>query len=409
MLVTMKIHTRLLLAVLFSGAALLAADQTKLGQGNGTAMEIGPSSPQVKQAMRTLLKNVRAIRDETLRKATLDAIQNPETCVAHRAHVKEVVRASILVRLKEEGLLADDADAEAGIFPPLKNDGGDCPHLPLTLDSAPGSAFSGHHSYPGGLAAHESFNLQSAINFAALYRKQYGKDVRINQDWVIGAPAWHDWAKTMVFQWNADGRIFDEFNFGGRGQTDNYGAPGDSRTGAHHILGLAETMARGLAPGLVITQASAHAAPTLGNEYKVVNWLRAAALIARIDPAAKGYLVIDKAGHWRLPPLNHLWDGLDLNVNRQTNFLVEYQIHNLSDADFVESIPAVTNAELLLKTVAKQFGFNPDDAANYNNKFRNVALAWIGPERLSLLYSAYGLERVAQEIRLFTARNSKKY
>ncbi len=157
----------------------------------------------------------------------------------------------------------------------------------------------------------------------------------------------------------------------------------------------------------MITQASAHAAPTLGNEYKVVNWLRAAALIARIDPVAKGYLAIDKNGRWRLPALNHLSNGLDLNANGQTNFIVEYQIHNLSDADFVESIPAVANAELLLKTIAKQFGFNPEDTANYNNKFRNVVLAWIGPERLSFLYSSYGLERVVQEINLFTRRNSK--
>jgi hypothetical protein len=243
------------------------------------------------------------------------------------------------------------------------------------------------------------------MNFAALYRKLYGKDVLINQDWVIGAPAWHDWAKTLVFQWNADGGVFDEFNFGGNGRNDNYVAPGDSRTGAHHILGLAETMARGLAPGLVITQASAHAAPTLGNEYKVVNWLRAAALIARIDPAAKGYLVIDKNGQWRLPPLNHLWDGLDLNQNGQTNFLLEYQIHNLSDADFVESIPAVNNADLLLKTVAKQFGYDPAETATYNNNFRNVVLALVGPERLSFLYSSHGLERVVQEINSLKVRH----
>ncbi len=222
--------------------ALLAADQTKLGQGNQTAMEIGPSSPRVQQAIRKLSKNVLSIRDPSLRHATWDAIHNPLTCVAHRAHVTQVMKAAILLRLKEEGLLPDGQAAEAGIFPPLKNDGGECPQLPQTLDAAPGSSFGSHHSYPGGLAVHESFNLQSAINFAALYRKQYGKYVLINQDWVVGAPAWHDWAKTMVFQWNADGTLFDEFNFGGRGQTDNYGSPGDSRTAAHHILGLAETM-----------------------------------------------------------------------------------------------------------------------------------------------------------------------
>jgi hypothetical protein len=50
-------------------------------------------------------------------------------------------------------------------------------------------------------------------------------------------------------------------NFGGNGKTDNYGATGDSTTGGHHIIGLAEAMKRGLSPDFVITQASAHSAP----------------------------------------------------------------------------------------------------------------------------------------------------
>ena len=54
----------------------------------------------------------------------------------------------------------------------------------------------------------------------------------------------------MVFQWNADGTEFSELNFGGIGQTDIYGTVGDSRTRAHHILGLAEAMARGMAQRL---------------------------------------------------------------------------------------------------------------------------------------------------------------
>jgi hypothetical protein len=388
---------RTLLLAGFCGT-LLAADQTKIGEGNALALKTGQASPVVRASMQLILRNVRQIHDAPLRKATLDAISNPATCVAHRARVTDDVKTSILMKLKEEGLLPEGGDAQAGIFPPVKNDGSACPHLPLSLSAAPGSGFGGHHSYPGGLAVHEAFNLQSALNFAAVYHSQYGKDVLINQDFLIGATAWHDWAKTMVLQWNAEGDEFSEFNFGGAGRVDNYGAPGDSRTAAHHILGLAETMARGLPPGLVITQASSHSAPTLGNEFKVVNWLRAAAIMARIDPAAKGYLVIDKDGHWRLPPLNHLWDGLDLNKNGQTNLLLEYQIHNLSDADFVESMPAMSTAELLLRTVAKQFGYDGAEKATYNNKFRNVVLARIGSERLALLYSSYGLKAVEKEI-----------
>jgi len=42
------------------------------------------------------------------------------------------------------------------------------------------------------------------------------------------------------FQWNAVGSEFTELNFGGTGTNDNNGAPGDSRTGGHHIMGVAE-------------------------------------------------------------------------------------------------------------------------------------------------------------------------
>ena len=125
---------------------------------------------------------------------------------------------------------------------------------------------------------------------------------------IVGAPVWHDWAKSIVFQWNADGTEFQELNFGGNGVTDSYGAAGNSKTGGHHIMSVAEAMVRGFSPAFVITQACAHSAPTSGNEYKVVNWVRAAAILAQIDPVQAGYLVLDGQGHLRLPVLRKLGD-----------------------------------------------------------------------------------------------------
>src|SRR5215475_6858761 len=77
---------------------------------------------------------------------------------------------------------------------------------------------------------------QSDINFADLYRGSYGSNgahdlpvvkgekkqsnVFIDQDLILAAPMWHDWANTMVFQWNADGSEFTELNFGGTGAND---------------------------------------------------------------------------------------------------------------------------------------------------------------------------------------------
>lgn len=407
-------------AVMLTGISAKAADQTQLGAGNARAQQIGSASPLVQSAVALLERNAQQIEDAQLRAATLDSFLNPNSCIRHRVNVTDAIKNQIIATLTAQNLV-NPADAasitgglKAGIFPPVVNDGTACPMLPLTFKATPGSNFGGHHSYPGGLAVHESFNDQSSINFADTYRGEYGSlgehhlpvtrgaqrsgDVRINQDVILAAPIWHDWGKMMVFQWNGDGTEFTELNFGGSGTNDNFGAPGDSRTGGHHIISIAETMARGLPPLLVITQASAHSAPSLGNEFKVVNWLRAAAIMAQVDPVAKGYLVVDGSGHLRLPPLAALGAGVNLPAAGQTNLLVEYQIHNLSDADFVNSIPAVTQVQVLLQQIAPGFGYDPADVARYNNFFRNVVLSYLSPERLMMLYDKNGLEELVEEV-----------
>jgi len=407
-------------AVMLTGISAEAADQTQLGAGNARAQQIGSASPLVQSAVALLERNAQQIEDAQLRAATLDSFLNPNSCIRHRVNVTDAVKNQIIATLTAQNLV-NPADAasitgglKAGIFPPVVNDGTACPMLPLTFKATPGSNFGGHHSYPGGLAVHESFNDQSSINFADTYRGEYGSlgehhlpvtrgaqrsgDVRINQDVILAAPIWHDWGKMMVFQWNGDGTEFTELNFGGSGTNDNFGAPGDSRTGGHHIISIAETMARGLPPLLVITQASAHSAPSLSNEFKVVNWLRAAAIMAQVDPVAKGYLVVDGSGHLRLPPLAALGAGVNLPAAGQSNLLVEYQIHNLSDADFVNSIPAVTQVQVLLQQIAPGFGYDPADVARYNNFFRNVVLSYLSPERLMMLYDKNGLEELVEEV-----------
>src|SRR5258708_5860231 len=129
----------------------------------------------------------------------------------------------------------------------------------------------------------------------------------------------------MVFQWNSDGSEFRELSFGGNGQTDNYGAPGNSKTGAHHMISAAEAMKRGLPPDLVIAQVSAHSHTIPDNEFKVVNWLHTAAILAQIDPVARGYLSRDAQGRLRLPPLRHLGEvNLNAASPSQTNTLAEY-------------------------------------------------------------------------------------
>jgi hypothetical protein len=391
---------------------------------NEKALAIAAPSPLVKTSKAYITARIGEIRDATIRDATADAIGNVATCVAHRAGLDDAAKAKILADLKAAGLVDPEDDGKfpggllAGIFPPVKDEASACPHLPQAFDSAPGSVFGGHHSYPGGLAVHEALNLESDINLANLYRRHYGNTgangmpevmaagtadptaasagVAIDQDVILAAPMWHDWGKTIVFQWNEDGSELPELNIGGNGKTDIFGGPGTSKTGAHHIIGVAETMKRGLPPILVIAQASAHEAPYGKNEALVANWLRAAAIIARIDPVAKGYLMKDAAGRDRLPPVKKL--GQEVMLPTQGYILAEYVLHHLSDADYTFSGPAVVDADALLVALAPKFGVDPARKSDFNLKFRNPVLAWLSAERLQMIYAAGGLDAVATEI-----------
>jgi hypothetical protein len=417
----------------FGAARAYAVDQAVPGAGNAAAAQLAGASALVSSARRFIAGRIAQIGDTTLRTNVHELVENRLVCIRHRANETAASKQAIVDALAAAGLYAA-ADAAAfpggalaGVLPPVLDAGSGCPHLPQPFYSAPGSVFGGHHSYPGGLPIHESFNDLSDTSFAANYRRVYGHpgpgglpviaaadgdhdaddrvDVDIDQSIILAAPLLHDWGKPIVFQWNTDGTEFAEFSFGGNGATDNFGAAGDSRTGAHHIIGVAESMARGLDPKFVITQASAHSNPTSGNEYKVVNWLRAAAIIAGIDPVAKGYLRLDGAGHLRLPAVQRLGDvDLAAATPSQVNAPVEYQLHNLSDADFTQTGPAVSVAQILLARLAPEFGFDPTDAARYNTKYRNVALSHLSAERLHMLYTSGGLEAVRGQLAKLRAR-----
>ena len=414
----------LMLALLARGEPAWCADQTRPGDGNATAAAIASKSPMVNSAFAFLKAQAAKITDVHARAATLDAIGNRETCIAHRSRLDAAAKARIVSQLLAAGLL-DHADgaafpaASSRVFPPVHDDGSKCPHLPQPFNSAPGSSFGSHHSYPGGLAIHEAFNETTAISLARDYRTFYGhrdraglstidtafdpahSDISIDEDVIIAAPIWHDWAKTIVYQWNLDGTEFQELTIGGNGATDNYGAAGNSKTGAHHILGLAEAIAREMPRRFVIAEACAHSAPVLGAEYKVVNWIRAAAIIARVDPVARGYLRIDADRKLRLAEVRDIVSIGD--DPKQADMTAEDAIHNLSDANFNLALPAIAKVNSGLRALAPKFGYAPDDPATYNNLFRNPVMSYLTAERLFIVMTNEGLPGLEREVRNLVA------
>jgi hypothetical protein len=375
-------------------ACAIPAHAASPGSGNRLAGSTARASPLVTSARHDLRLLAERLRDPALRRATIDAVENPATCIRHRAHLDPAAAGAIVDRLVAAHLLGDpagppDAATRAAlidaVFPPVRDADGDCPHLPQPFYAAPGSDNAGHHRWPGGLAVHTAFNAQIALALADAHVHQ--TRLHLDRDALIAAPLWHDWAKTLVFQWHADGREFDEVRLGGQGTVDNHGQPGDSRTGAHHILGLAEAMARGLSPSQVLIQACAHAAPTAGQAYKVVNWLHAAALIARIDPVARGYLRVDPQGQLALGP----WGA-------------ECLIHFQSDQNWVMEEIAADRSDSVLAALARGFGYDPADAARYRTAYRNVVLSQLGADHIALRNERGGLAAVAADLRRLRRR-----
>jgi hypothetical protein len=177
--------------------------------------------------------------------------------------------------------------------------------------STPGSVDGSHHAYPGGLATHEYFNASMSDAFAKTYDAHYfGGRPNVDRDTIIGAALYHDIMKTAVFQWRDDGSLLDEATIAG--------------TGAHHILSGAEAIVHGRTPRFVIALLSAHAAPSLGDEKQVIDWARAAAIVADVDPVKYGLLKPDGSGY-KLAELP----------------LLESFINNLSDHDYVLSVHAM--------------------------------------------------------------------
>jgi hypothetical protein len=385
-----------------------SGNQTAPGAGNQTAQKIASASEMAQSAYRFIIAQSEQLSDPHLRAQTYDALANPQTCLAHRANLNAAQRQTIMNNLLAAGLLnpADDASFPGGlingVFPPVLNDNSPCPHFPQAFYAAPGSNFGSHHSYPGGLVVHEANNDVADLNRADEYRHVYGfvnedgvpvvnpaagssnphqakSAIYIDQDIILGAPLWHDWAKPFVLQWNADGTIFRELQIGGPGLS----------TGGHHILGLAEAMVRGLSPAFIDVQACAHSTPTEGNESRVVAWIQAAAIIAQQDPIAKGYLIKDSTGAYRLPAFRQT-GSVDLLTPGQMNLLAEMTIHNLSDADWVYGDQAVDSIQVVLADLAPQFGVDSNNTAVFNNTFRNVVLAHYPAESIYITYTQKG-------------------
>lgn len=280
-----------------------------LRSANARAAAIAAASPLVGANFSRVRALVQSIGDARLRTNVNDLLEQPVPRYALRYRSGDA-RTALRDSLVREGLLAPQTPL-AVLFPP----GTDGSRAVQPFWSTPGSDFNGHHSYPGGLMAHELFNATIAATYGRTYDAiDFGGRARVDRDLVVASALYHDIMKTVVFQYNDDGTLLLE------GQI--------AETGAHHCLSGAEAIVRGHDARFVTTLLSAHAAPSLGDEAKVVQWCRAAATIAGVDPVEFG-LVARRGGAFVLAAMP----------------AIETFVSYLSDHDFVLTIPAVRAVE----------------------------------------------------------------
>ncbi|HVO29142.1 MAG TPA: metal-dependent phosphohydrolase [bacterium] len=320
-------RTRLVALALLLAAASSLPRAARAQDGLARAQALAKQSTDARDAMETLRFQAGKIQDPALKAAAKDLLENPAPTFMQAwpdAAAREKVRGALV----EAKLLAPDVSVDL-LFPPLAN----ALKAPAPFDVAPAGDPQHHHGYPGGLAVHTAFNVQAALDLARNYRNRYG--VVLDPDLVIAAPLLHDCMKPWAFQWKRDGTITAQ--------------PKIADTGSHHIFAIAEAIHRGLSPTFVVALASAHDTPTGDTAPRVVGYLRAAAILAGVDPVEKGILVRDGEA-WRLAALPPL----------------EATVNHLSDHDYVLLDPAAAleadALDRLARDAAKKEGLVVDDA-----------------------------------------------
>lgn len=322
-------------------------------------VRMAESSAKVMAAWSYMKDSANMIGNAALRGAVLDMLEKPAPSVAKSDE------KALVAELRKAKLLDEKA---AGIFPACADPG----RAPQPSWSAPGSGWGSHHAYPGGLATHVAFNVAGARALCENYKAVFDMDV--DKDVALASQLLHDVHKPWVFQWKDDASCLPEASIAG--------------TGAHHILSVAESMKRGLPAEVCVAQACAHdhpGAPAL--EASVVNWIRAAAVIAGKDAVADGYL--EKGG--KTLPLPRRPEGF---------------VTHLADHDWVLSVPAAQWLTVELRKIAAEcYSIKGKDLDGRPfNSFRNYVLSQRSAMELYNIYSRSGAAKLAEEVgRVVTA------
>lgn len=345
------------LFIFFLGSNCLA----KTNYYNLTPQEMAQSSNIVKKSYKFIINTAYKIKNKTLRQKVLSFINNPAPTFMvnydRPQNQQNVLNKLIALKLADENISPKD------FLPPIKN-----PYKqPQSFLSSPGGKYTGHHSYPGGLAVHTAGNLKIALSFIDTYQSNY--NITLNKDVLIAAVILHDIMKPFVFQWKNDVSTLEENKIAG--------------TGEHHIYAIAELLFRKFSPQIVVTLACAHTNPG-ENQEQVVNYIKAGAVLANVDAVKYGVLKI-KEGKEVLPYPKD----------------IEYFVNNIADGDWTVTETAAAEMIAVVQQIAlKDYNFKEEDLTTKKfYQFRNYIFSQFTIMNLYYVYNLYGIETVVKKVK----------
>ena len=246
-----------------------------------TAEQMALASRLVTSAYSELLQVAASLEDPAYRRLMTECIASPKVTFLDLYPAKEA-RQEIFSEMVELGFF-NSLDSVDEVFPAN-------PSSPQTYLTAPSSHNDFYNAHPGGLAVTVAYNVRMAEAYTSNYRQVFG--LPINRDLPSAALCVHEYPKVWLYQWQEDGSWLEE-------PRTVY----DDTWHAHCIYVTAELMYRRFDSRLVMAVAAAHQLSALNASMdgkrvicdwvgleRVAHFIRAAAVLAQVDPVDYGLL-----------------------------------------------------------------------------------------------------------------------
>lgn len=255
--------------------------------------QMANASMLVVGAYNELLRTATSIEDDGYRRLMTECITAPKISFLEM-YPTEADRRRMFDEMVRLGFFnaADDPDH---VWP--------AGHMsPQTYLTAPSSHNDFYNAHPGGLAVTVACNIRMAEAYTTNYRQMFG--VPVNRDVSVAGLLIHEYPKVWLYQWRQDGSWREE-------PRTVY----DDTWHAHCVYVTAELMHRRFDSRIVMAMAAAHQLGALDASMNgrdvITNWvgpdrvahfIRAAAVLAQVDPVDYG-LLENRGGKQVLAPV----------------------------------------------------------------------------------------------------------